>query len=342
MPCSPSTIIHPSVRSIALTADGILQVTNGSASGCLVRLPGDQSVVHQPDGRLCAPALPGTGWKAVPPPGLSAARGRGSAPVRIRSIGASSAVCLTHGNGTPTDFGARKVWATDCESASTWVIAPNGGGIAATDQDLFMQPSTKQCLTAAPPNFNNTLAQALMITGPDGATVPSSHHSQPGFEGGGATTSLTFSFKAKAAVVYTVVLSSISQRDADGADPAALAESVAQAAAKNVSGLAAAHAAWWAEYWAAGAAVDLGRGRLLLEGWWWGSQYIFGSATRAGKVAPGFWGPWVTGGRYAGWNGDYTIDYNFQANFVRASTCGLVVPTRPFFLFFFPPLFFPP
>ena len=52
----------------------------------------------------------------------------------------------------------------------------------------------------------------------------------------------------------------------------------------------------------------------------YGSQYLFKSATALGKVPPGLWGPWVTGTDMAGWGGDFTLDYNFQANFWGAAS----------------------
>lgn len=54
-----------------------------------------------------------------------------------------------------------------------------------------------------------------------------------------------------------------------------------------------------------------------IENYWYGAQYILGCSSRDGKVAPGLWGPWVTTDS-AGWHGDYTLNYNFQAPFYGA------------------------
>jgi hypothetical protein len=59
--------------------------------------------------------------------------------------------------------------------------------------------------------------------------------------------------------------------------------------------------------------VDLGS-RSLLEGWWYGSQYLFKSATALGKVPPGLWGPWVTGTEISAWNGDFTLDCEYRCS----------------------------
>ena len=40
-------------------------------------------------------------------------------------------------------------------------------------------------------------------------------------------------------------------------------------------------------------------------------RYILACASREGKIAPGLFGPWQTNDA-AGWNGDYTLNYNFQ------------------------------
>ena len=104
------------------------------------------------------------------------------------------------------------------------------------------------------------------------------------------------------------------------------------------------HRSWWSEYWAAGAAVDLGANPSTLEGFYYGMQYQLGSGTRPGHTAPGLYllrqyvtskdqissntpvlglisdafigrsryGPWQTT-EVQGFQGDYTTDYNFQA-----------------------------
>lgn len=67
------------------------------------------------------------------------------------------------------------------------------------------------------------------------------------------------------------------------------------------------HQAWWHQYWLSGAQIDLGPDYSLLEGFYYGEiglhvvitkfdnvklgmHYQIGSASRAGKTAPGLWG----------------------------------------------------
>ncbi|MGC7136689.1 discoidin domain-containing protein [Listeria ivanovii] len=66
---------------------------------------------------------------------------------------------------------------------------------------------------------------------------------------------------------------------------------------------------WWKNYYLQ-SYVDTGNTKLNKT--YYGSQYIFGSATRAGKTAPGLYGPWITTDQ-ANWQGDYHLNYNFQA-----------------------------
>ena len=52
------------------------------------------------------------------------------------------------------------------------------------------------------------------------------------------------------------------------------------------------HAHWWESYWNA-SSVDLGPERRVLESFWFGMQYMGGSANQAGKQAAGQWGNWI-------------------------------------------------
>ena len=92
-----------------------------------------------------------------------------------------------------------------------------------------------------------------------------------------------------------------------GGSPAAIAE---------------ASSAFWRRYWNA-SSVDLPT-RPALERMWFGSQYSTAGSTASadtvvqmqGKLPPpGLYGPFATGD-FAFWNGDFTLDYNQEANFV--------------------------
>ena len=91
------------------------------------------------------------------------------------------------------------------------------------------------------------------------------------------------------------------------------------AAQKRVSGLsnaeiarlAARHKEWWSQYWAR-SFIEIPD--KVIEQHWYAALYILGSCSRAGKVAPGLWGNWVTTDSPM-WNGDYHLNYNFEAPF---------------------------
>jgi hypothetical protein len=159
MPCSASDIITPSVRTVTLSGN-TLSVHNGSSTGCFV-LQASGHVVHEPDAAACTAAGDAAHWKTSAATATAAAK-RGGAGVEIHNVGNSSA-CLAYGNGTPTDFGARTVTVGACGggASSSWVVDAETSTIAAVDRDLFEQPGQRQCLTAAPPNVNNTIVQAL-------------------------------------------------------------------------------------------------------------------------------------------------------------------------------------
>jgi hypothetical protein len=75
----------------------------------------------------------------------------------------------------------------------------------------------------------------------------------------------------------------------------------------------AAHEAWWRNYWSQSFVQIPDQ---AVEKSWYGSLYLLGSVSRAGKYAPGLWGNWITG--EMNWNGDYHTNYNYEAAFYSA------------------------
>ena len=74
------------------------------------------------------------------------------------------------------------------------------------------------------------------------------------------------------------------------------------------------HVSWWNEFWSR-SFVEIPD--KTLQSWWYGSLYVLASCSRTGNVAPGLWGNWITYPEMA-WQGDYTLDYNYQAPFWAA------------------------
>lgn len=74
------------------------------------------------------------------------------------------------------------------------------------------------------------------------------------------------------------------------------------------------HLAWWNRFWSK-SYVEIPD--KTVQSWWYGSLYVLASCSRSGNVAPGLWGNWITSS-FVGWQGDYTLDYNYQAPFWAA------------------------
>ena len=325
LPCSASDIISPAVRTVTLGDNNAMNAHNDTSVGCFLLQAGGVDVVHEPEASVCAARGDAARWKPIP------AAGGTTAAVQLQSVQNASA-CLQHGNGTPTDFGARKVFAGPCSGArtaggsSSWVIDTTGRTVAASSDNLFEQPGQRQCLSAAPPNYNNSLVQSLaIVVAATGEAVPLDGVQ---FSRGTGSASVTWQANLSAGVDYTLTLSSLSRRDVGGTDPTDASRLLAFAAARNSSALHQAHTDAWVAYWHNCASVSLGK-RSLLEGFWFGSQYLFGSATALGKVPPGLWGPWVTA-TSSGWNGDFTLDYNFQANYWGAASSNMPEMITPY------------
>jgi len=77
----------------------------------------------------------------------------------------------------------------------------------------------------------------------------------------------------------------------------------------SLSQLKSEHERWWADFWSRS---TIKIGDPYLEKYYYASQYLFASASRGNKFAPGIWGPFITKDSTA-WGGDYHLNYNYQA-----------------------------
>lgn len=126
-------------------------------------------------------------------------------------------------------------------------------------------------------------------------------------------------------VVATAILTDL---DSGGNDP--LIQAQAQVNALTPAILAsqtAAHRQWWADYWNR-SFIEIPD--KTIEQSWYASWYIMGSCSRAGKVAPGLWGNWITVDNPM-WHGDYHLNYNFQAPFYGLYSSNHSETTLPFY-----------
>ncbi|MCU1422526.1 MAG: hypothetical protein JWN36_2177 [Microbacteriaceae bacterium] len=89
---------------------------------------------------------------------------------------------------------------------------------------------------------------------------------------------------------------------------------VSALAQSDVTTLNGTHRAWWQTFWGKSFVEITDK---AIEKSWYGSLYLLGSASHAGKYAPGLWGPWITQSSM-NWNGDYHTNYNYETPFYAA------------------------
>ncbi len=226
-----------------------------------------------------------------------------------------------------------------------WAATPqyhNSGGIVAVGacsaqagawwswdaQAGLLHYNESQCLVAVPPNVNVTIALAASVfLASDGSPAPLLSSSADA-----AASTATATVALLPDTDYLLVLAAPTNRDLGGADPLAgalglLGRYAGAAGVEYAAARRTAHATFWTSYWAA-SEVNLGEGRQLLEGFYYGAQYLLGSTARAGKVPPGLWGVFNFVDAN-GWNGDLTLDYNAQATYYGAASSNraeLIVP----------------
>jgi len=86
------------------------------------------------------------------------------------------------------------------------------------------------------------------------------------------------------------------------------------------------HEDWWKQFWSRS---NIQIGDPILEKYYYTSQYLFAASTRAGKFAPGLWGPFITQDSTA-WGGDYHLNYNYQAPYWAAYSSNYIDLTDNF------------
>lgn len=129
----------------------------------------------------------------------------------------------------------------------------------------------------------------------------------------------------KSVVVTTAVLSDL---DVKGKDP--LTEAKALAASLTPVGIEkfnVDHRQWWSRFWSK-SSIEIPD--KVIEQHWYSALYIMASCSRAGKVAPGLYGNWITTDRPA-WLGDYHLNYNFQGAFYGLYSANHTETTLPFY-----------
>jgi alpha-L-fucosidase 2 len=80
---------------------------------------------------------------------------------------------------------------------------------------------------------------------------------------------------------------------------------------QKIATLSVRHREWWSNFWSR-SFIEIPDKEI--EKHWYAALYVMGSCSRPGKVAPGLWGNWLTTDE-PNWQGDFHLNYNFQAPF---------------------------
>ena len=91
--------------------------------------------------------------------------------------------------------------------------------------------------------------------------------------------------------------------------------------------LSARHRQWWADFWSR-SFIEIPDQEI--EKRWYAALYVLGSCSRAGKVAPGLWGNWITTD-HPNWHGDFHLNYNFEAPYYIAYSANHADLALPFY-----------
>ncbi len=131
--------------------------------------------------------------------------------------------------------------------------------------------------------------------------------------GGAATVANNqLKFTLAAGQTYSLVSSIMSLEDDPAYQQKALA-AVATLQQADVDSRLTTHHAWWDAFYAQ-SFVEIPN--KVIEKEYYASLYLLASASRTGEAAPGLWGNWVM--KDPAWNGDYTLNYNYEAPFYAA------------------------
>lgn len=126
--------------------------------------------------------------------------------------------------------------------------------------------------------------------------------------------------------IVTVVTAILSDLDAPDFSAAAKT-SAAKFTPQMIDAQAARHRGWWREFWAR-SFIEIPDKEI--EKHWYASLYALGSCSRAGRVAPGLWGNWLTTDT-PNWHGDFHLNYNFQAPYYLAYSANHADLSLPFY-----------
>lgn len=202
-------------------------------------------------------------------------------------------------------------WASANDKANKPVTAEND------ENSITVTRSTKNTAPTNPNAHVSKSAMSTKIIGADNVAVSSNDASGKG--------ELKFTLGAGQTVyVVTSVGGGGRNYHSDGSlwdgakEPIADAKEVLAGVSdeNGVSELNASRQAWWKDFWSA-SYVNFGTEDEKLnkvQKYYYGAQYILGSTSKEGELAPGLYGIWHTTDN-ASWSSDYHLNYNFISTF---------------------------
>lgn len=128
----------------------------------------------------------------------------------------------------------------------------------------------------------------------------------------GSVSGSTLNFTLSPGGTYYMVTSIVSNYDSSSYQATAI-NNVRARPAGDIEALKTSHETWWNDFYS-NSFIEIPNKRI--EKQWYGSLYLLASSSRDGENAPGLWGNWIADN--PAWNGDYTLNYNYEVPFMMA------------------------
>ena len=126
----------------------------------------------------------------------------------------------------------------------------------------------------------------------------------------------TLTFTVPAGGQATIALAAVTDRNTNNFFATAQQQSQ-QANVSTMSSLRQEHDQWWSNFWSKSFVQIPDQ---LVQNEWYASLYLLACCSKSNCPPPGLWGNFISStGMY--WEGDYTLDYNYQATFWAALAC---------------------
>jgi hypothetical protein len=287
MPCDTKTyVIWPSVNTFIIEpTSGYVQIANGSQTPpvCPRRVSSNKLSIGACNDE-------DSNWILLPVPT------KGPNAMQLSLASNNSLCAFVSGPEYHNSGGLVSIGECSTQSNGFWYFI-NG----------LIQYNSTQCLTAVPSNVNITIGLvASVVRVSDSMTM---QLTSPILKQTSTTATVTAGVSLDSGVDYYVILATATTRDVNWLkDPVETAIEQGLRYSNDIdypTERLTAHSLYWSTFWNV-SEVMLDDSRVLLEGFYYGAQYLLGSTTRLGAIPPGLWGVWCVEDS-EGWNGDYTI-----------------------------------